>query len=138
MYTDVLLRLTELPGADTSCIGDSLQEAVRLLTTAEAALGDCVYIYISAYTNDASANAGRPHRANSALHANPDPSFTLDLWSICAENLWRASMQMDTKSSVWEELSARLLFWRSIAGTQASPMSEWLRREVVRILQTSI
>ncbi|KAI0938875.1 hypothetical protein AcW1_004074 [Taiwanofungus camphoratus] len=73
-----------------------------------------------------------PHHAP-RLFDIPEPN-SIDIWGSCVEALWRVSMTQERKFAEWDELTCRLLIWRSIAGKDGSAAGEWARREVVKNL----
>ncbi|GBE85449.1 hypothetical protein SCP_0706360 [Sparassis crispa] len=60
---------------------------------------------------------------------------SLRIWGDAVETLWRVSMTLEEKTGEWDELTCRLLIWRSMAG-EGSSVGEWARREVLRNLES--
>jgi len=75
-----------------------------------------------------------PHPAP-RLFDVPDTHF-IEVWGECVEALWRIAMTRDAKCEGWDELTCRLLVWRSIAGENRSVVGEWARKEVLRNLNS--
>ncbi|KAH9931396.1 ribosome 60S biogenesis N-terminal-domain-containing protein [Amylocystis lapponica] len=73
-----------------------------------------------------------PHSA-SRLYEVPDAD-SIQVWGKCVETLWHISMTTNEMCPEWDELTARLLVWRSIAGAERCLVGEWARKEVLRNL----
>jgi nucleolar pre-ribosomal-associated protein 1 len=78
-------------------------------------------------------SSGLPHRANAVFVETSVP--TLQSWAACVEKLWQVAMALQEQIPTWDRLSARMVLWRAIAGDEASEISEWVRRETIKMLQ---
>lgn len=80
-----------------------------------------------------SACVSGPFHYAKSLHDLPEED-PMQTWGKAVEFLWRISMKSGNSGSSWNELSSRILLWRSIVGEEGSEISEWARREVVNNL----
>jgi nucleolar pre-ribosomal-associated protein 1 len=74
-----------------------------------------------------------PHHAR-GLYDIPERE-PVQLWGDAVEALWRVTMMCGRRGQCWDQLTSRMLVWRSIAGELRGETSEWVRREVVANLQ---
>jgi nucleolar pre-ribosomal-associated protein 1 len=80
-------------------------------------------------SNDGDRDPQLFHRAH-GLYNNPEKE-SVQVWGRAVESLWRVTMTSEHKKRSWDELTCRMLIWRSIAGEESSDICEWTRREVV-------
>ena len=74
-----------------------------------------------------------PYRSRN-LHQAPIYRHPLHAWGCSVEALWRVAMHLEEKHGAWDQLTCRLLLWRSIVSSEGRPMGEWVHREVVKNL----
>lgn len=122
----VVLRLSLLPGPQIAGIDGLVTRCLTLLKVLEG--------NVTIFTAPLSLRADTfkrvlPHRAHD-LFVAPTSCATQD-WGVCVEALWRVTMTRQKKCPEWEELTSRLLIWRSLVGEDGSKIGEWARREVV-------
>lgn len=82
---------------------------------------------IHTFSNDVPVGPFKAHD----IHELCNDDNRLQMWGSAVEALWRVTMTLDNKPSAWDALTARLLIWRAIVGTEGSTLGEWARKQVV-------
>jgi hypothetical protein len=126
-----------LPGSAPPQTNSIAQKLFGLLEKQEEAVDGPLSIDSSGRSDAAERrDAGMPHRAHGG-HQDASSDPTLRSWAGCVETLWQSVMALQEKSTVWDAISARMVFWRALGGDQAGEASEWVRKETIRVLQIS-
>lgn len=120
----VILRLGVMAPEDdgTSLLVDTaLMELKQLETT----------IVVPGNMNDDGNLEPQPFHYAQGLYEIPERE-PVQVWGRAVETLWRVAMSCEKKNPSWDELTYRLLVWRSIAGEES--VREWTRREAVMMM----
>ena len=124
-----ILRLSLLPGATLPHISKLLAAAVDVLKRLENGV-DYPETWM-VVCKDGEDTADAPPYTSRGLHQPPAYEHPFRAWGISVEALWRVAMGLERKAPAWDVLTCRMLLWRSVVGPEASPMGEWVRREVM-------
>lgn len=122
----VVLRLSLLPGPQIAGIDGLITRCLTLLKVIE---GNVTILTAPLSLRADTIKRVLPHRAHDLFVA--PPSCATQDWGVCVEALWRVTMTRQKKCPEWEELTPRLLIWRSLVGEDGSKIGEWARKEVV-------
>ncbi|CCM00519.1 uncharacterized protein FIBRA_02553 [Fibroporia radiculosa] len=127
------LRLSLLPGRPVTRLPSLLARALRWLKAAEGSLIVPVMNRVTQRANQIPPTKHRlpPYHAHVLFRASP--AVELADWGECTEALWRIAMTADggrEMREAWDELTPRMLVWRSLVGQAGSEMGEWVRKEV--------
>lgn len=133
----ILLRLSLLAGRSDCHMKDLLGQALHRLRLMEDAIE-----FNSSRTLPIFARSDKPQPHARPLHRSRNlfvipEQHDIRAWGESVEALWRVSMGMEEKIECWDELTARLLIWRCIAGDDGSPVGEWARKQAVCMLQAA-
>ncbi|CAK5281477.1 unnamed protein product [Mycena citricolor] len=123
----VILRLSSLPGNPPHSLREVLDLAVQGIQSLERDIplhGGCLNTLLNAES--------APCRAED-LHRVPEMDC-LTAWGFSLECLWQASMCLPQKSTAWDELTPRLLVWRSMVGLERCVVGEWARKMTVSMV----
>lgn len=85
------------------------------------------------WIQDHSEVLGAKLRSENSLEGNP-----IVTWGKAVTGLWQVVMGFGTKSTSWDGLTLRLMIWRCIAGERITPEGEWVRREVVGNMRSTL
>lgn len=126
LISRVMLRIAILPFDSPNNLVATVVHAARSLRSCEDNLQ---YTLIEDEVANKSEQNLPPHTSQHIHTLYSLPPFTA--WGKTVENLWQVSMACTDRNPSWNDLSCRLLFWRSIAGSHQSPAGEWLRQEIL-------
>lgn len=123
-----ILRLSMLPGQTVLGLASLLNGAVNCLKRMETTV---LIPSSSKRLSSAMLKPCRPLFRASEIHEPYPEREPWQTWGQCVETLWHATMTMGSKPPVWDVLCSRLSLWRAVTGSEASPIGEWARMQVI-------
>ncbi|THH13851.1 hypothetical protein EW146_g6413 [Bondarzewia mesenterica] len=123
----LILRLSMLPKPVIPNLPNLLSKCLAWLVQLEEDIVDLQDL--TSLASDTPRVSLAPHSSYN-LHDQPVVS-SARVWGGVVEALWRASMVLSEKDAAWDELTSRLLIWRSMVG-EGCEIGEWVRREVMQ------
>ncbi|KAF7288582.1 hypothetical protein HMN09_01387300 [Mycena chlorophos] len=123
------LRLSSFSGPTPSSMGDLLAACLQAIKALEIQVD---LRLIPSHSEDKTPVP--PHRGVDLGALDERPLAVR--WGNAVDQLWQSVMRLPEVPDVWDELSYRLLVWRTVVGEDGSTNGEWARKWTLTLCNT--